>query len=308
MKILIVGSGIVGEATGTVLSEHGFDITFADVNAGVVSRLRGKGYKASEVRTIDRPDADIFMISVPTYPLDLCKDEATAEKLEQKMSPLEWCDIGIDFTKSAADTVGRWLAEGNRYRMVVLRSAVLPGTTEELVIPALERHSGKKAGSDFGVCVNPEYLRERTSVEDIRKPWVTVIGELDKRSGDMLEGLYRWATCPLYRISVKEAEMQKFVHNLVNAAKISFFNEMRLVCERIGVNAEKIIPVVAKSAEALWNAEYGTKNYGPFGGKCLPKDTVAFLAWAKKGGMETRLMEAVLEINDIYEKRLQPVS
>ena len=305
-KILIVGSGVVGEATGTVFAEHGFDVTFSDINPGVLSRLKQKGHKVLPMNETEKPDTDIYMVSVPTYPLDLCKDEASAEKLEKATSPLEWCDIGIDFTKSAAKKLGEWLGRSKGYQVVAIRSAVLPGTTEDLVIPIMEKHSGKKAGKDFGVCVNPEYLRERQSIEDIRNPWITVFGELDKRSGDLLEEVYRWVTCPLYRgLTLKEAEMQKFIHNLYNAAKISYFNEMRLVCESIGVNAEKIIPIVAKSAEAQWNPEYGTKNYGPYGGTCLPKDSVAFLSWAKLGGMETRLMKAVLEVNQVFEKRLK---
>ncbi|MBI2832137.1 MAG: hypothetical protein HYX79_07770 [Chloroflexi bacterium] len=308
-KILIVGSGIVGEATGTTLLQHGFDVTFSDASPDVVKRLGAKGYNAFEAGKLEKPEVDVYMVSVPTYPIDLCKDEAAAEKLEKSMSPLEWCEIGIDFTKSASITIGKWLAKADRYQVVVIRSAVLPGTTEDLVIPLLQEHSGKKAGRDFGVCVNPEYLREKESFEDLANPWVTVIGEMDKRSGDKLEDLYRWATCPMYRgLSLKEAEMQKFIHNLFNAAKISFFNEMRLVSERIGVNASKIIPIVVKSAEGIWNPEYGTKDYGPFGGKCLPKDTLAFLSWAKRGGMETRVLEAVVEVNRVYEKRLQSVS
>ncbi len=305
MKILIVGSGIVGEATGTVLREHGQDVTFADVNAGVVGRLKAKGLNAIETKDVRQPEVDMYMISVPTYPLDLCKDEAAAEKLEQAMSPLEWCNIGIDFTKSAAQTLGEWMRTTKSYQVVVVRSAVLPGTTQDVVIPTIEKISGKKAGKDFGVCVNPEYLRERQSIDDLRSPWVTTIGELDKRSGDAVAEAYKWSKAPMYRVALKEAEMQKFVHNLFNAAKISFFNEMRLVSERIGVDPDKIFPIVVKSAEAQWNPEYGTKNYGPFGGKCLPKDTVAFLSWAKLGGMETRVMQATLDVNEVFEKRMQ---
>ena len=305
MKITIVGSGVVGEATGTVLLQHEFDIVFTDVNAGVVSRLREKGYRALEIRELDNADTDVYMLSVPTYPLDLCQGQAEADRLEQSMSPLEWCDVGIEFTKSASATIGKWLAAADRYQVVVVRSAVLPGTTEDVVIPALEQYSGKRAGMDFGVCVNPEYLRERTAVQDIASPWVNVIGELDERSGDRLQQVYSWSTAPLYRISLKEAEMQKFIHNLCNATKISFFNEMRLICEQIGVDDDKVIPIVAKSAEALWNPEYGTKDYGPFGGKCLPKDTVAFVAWANRGGMEGRIVQAAIEVNNLYAKRLQ---
>lgn len=305
MKITIVGSGVVGEATGTVLAQHGFDIVFADVNAGVVSRLREKGYRAFETRELDKVDADIYMLSVPTYPLDLCRDQAEAERLEQSISPLEWCDIGIDFTKSASTTIGKWLASANRYQLVVIRSAVLPGTTEDMIIPILQEQSGKRAGVDFGVCVNPEYLRERVAVADIANPWVNVIGELDKKSGDILQQVYTWSTAPLYRVSLKEAEMQKFIHNLCNATKISFFNEMRLLCQQIGVDDGKVIPIVAKSAEALWNPEYGTGDYGPFGGKCLPKDTVAFVAWAHRSGWEARMVKAAIEVNDLYAERLQ---
>jgi UDPglucose 6-dehydrogenase len=302
----MVGSGIVGEATGTVFAEHGFDVTFSDTIPGVVSRLREKGFKAFEVKDVMKPDVDMFMIAVPTYPLDLCKDAASAEKLEQSMSPVEWCDIGVDFSKSAAETIGKWIAAAKRYQVVVVRSAVLPGTTDDVIIPLIEKHSGKKAGKDFGVGVNPEYLRERSAVEDIRNPWVTTIGELDKRSGDMLESLYKWSIAPLYRgLTLKEAEMQKFVHNLYNAAKISYFNEMRLFCEKLKVSADKIMPIVVKSAEAIWNPAYGTKDYGPFGGKCLPKDTVAFIAWAHRSGMHSRMIEAAVDVNQVYEKRLQ---
>ncbi len=307
-RILIVGSGVVGEATGTVMSSHGFDVTFSDTSPEVVNRLKSKGYKAFEIAKLEKPDTDIYMISVPTYPIDICKDEAAAEKLERSMSPLEWCDLGINFIKLASDTVGKWLLKADRYQLVVVRSAVLPGTTEDMVIPILSEQSGKKAGVGFGVCVNPEYLRERVSVQDIAEPWVTVIGALDGRSGDMLEEVYKWAKCPLHRISLKEAEMQKFVHNLCNANKISFFNEMRLVCERIGVDGGRIIPIVVKSAEAIWSPEYGTRDYGPFGGKCLPKDTLAFLSWAKRSGMEAHMLEAAIEVNHIFERRLQQVA
>ncbi|MBI2850776.1 MAG: hypothetical protein HYX80_07025 [Chloroflexi bacterium] len=308
IKILIVGSGVVGGATGMVLSQHGFDVTFTDVSAGVVSRLKEKGFRAFETKELKKVVTDIYMLSVPTYPLDLCKDQAEADKLEQSMSPLEWCDIGIDFTKSASETIGKWLAGADRYQLVTVRSAVLPGTTEDVIIPILEKESGKRAGADFGVCVNPEYLRERVAVEDIANPWVNVIGELDVRSGAMLQQVYTWSKAPLYRVSLKDAEMQKFIHNLFNATKISFFNEMRLICEQAGVKAEKIIPIVVKSAEAMWNPEYGTKDYGPFGGKCLPKDTVAFVAWAERSGWNARMIKAAIEVNDIYDKRLRELS
>lgn len=306
-KILVLGSGIVGEATGAVMAEHGLDVTFADVNSGVIGRLREKGHRAFLTEELTGPEADLYLISVPTYPIDLCQDEANATVLAQSMTPQEWCKVGIDFTKNAARTIGKWLSRRDGYRVVVLRSAVLPGTTEETIIPILEAQSGKKAGEDFGVCINPEYLRENSSLTDTAKPWVIVIGGLDKRSGDAVQEVYQWVACPVYRISIKEAEMQKFVHNLFNAAKISFFNEMRLISRHIGVDFENIVPIVIKSAEGIWNPAYGTRNMGPFGGKCLPKDTFAFIEWAKQSGFEARMVEAAVEVNKIIERQLQPL-
>jgi len=286
-SIFIVGSGVVGQATGRGLAAKGFEVTFIDIDPVVVSQLRREGYYAFEVEELEKPDADVFMVSVPTYPL--------ARK-----------GNGLDSIKMASISVGNWLSGINKYCLVVVRSAVLPGITEEIVIPTLEWYSRKSAGRDFGICVNPEYLRERCGEEDFLNPWIVVIGELDKNSGNLLQELYCWVNCPIYRVALNEAEIQKFIHNLCNAAKISFFNEMRLACRRMGLDCEKIFPLVAQSAESIWNPIYGTRDLGPFGGSCLPKDAVAFLSWAKEQGMETPLAEAVLKVNQVLEKRLEP--
>jgi len=290
-SIFIVGSGLVGQATGKGLVTKGFKVTFIDVRTAIVNQLRQQGYEAFEVSEVKKPDAEIFMLSTPTYSLNQNRNRS-----------------GLDFIKQAATSIGSWLSKTDKYCLVVVRSTVLPGTTQEIVIPILEEYSGKNAGRDFGVCMNPEYLRERCDEEDFSNPWIVVIGELDRQSGDLLEEVYQWVNCPVYRIPIKEAEIQKFIHNLCNAAKISFFNEVRLVCQRIGLDCEKIFPLVAQSAEAIWNPLYGTRDLGPFGGSCLPKDTIAFLSWAKEQGMETPLTDAVLKVNETVKKRLELVT
>jgi UDPglucose 6-dehydrogenase len=287
--VFIVGSGLVGQATGKGLATKGFRVTFIDVRPKVVSQLRQQGYQAFEVSKVRKTGADIFMLSPPTYSLNRNMNRS-----------------GLDFVKEAAISIGVWLSKIDKYCLVVVRSTVLPGTTEEVVIPILEEYSGKNAGRDFGICANPEYLRERCAEEDFSNPWIVVIGELDKRSGDLLQEVYHWVDCPVYRVLIKEAEMEKFVHNLFNAAKISFFNEMRLVCQRIGLDGEKIFPLVAQSAEAIWNPLYGTRDLGPFAGSCLPKDTIAFLSWAKEQGMATPLVDAVLRVNEALVRHLEP--
>jgi len=288
-SIFIVGSGLVGQATGKGLATKGFKVTFIDVRSAIVNQLRQQGYQAFEASEVKKTDADIFMLSVPTY------------SLKPGIN-------GLDFVKEAATSIGSWLSKTDKYCLVVIRSTVLPGTTKEVVTPILEEHSGKSAGRDFGICANPEYLRERCAEEDFLNPWLVLIGELDKRSGDLLQEVYHWVDCPVYRLPIKETEIQKFVHNLFNAAKISFFNEMRLVCRQMGLDCEKVFPRVAQSAEAIWNHSYGTRDLGPFGGSCLPKDTIAFLSWAKEQGMETPLVDAVLRVNEALERRLEPTS
>jgi UDPglucose 6-dehydrogenase len=288
-SIFIVGSGLVGQATGKGLVAKGFGVTFIDVRPAIVNQLRQQEYEAFEVAEVKKPDTDIFMLSPPTY------------SLKPGIN-------GLDFVKEAATSVGRWLSKIDKYCLVVIRSTVLPGTTEGTIIPILEEYSGKGAGRDFGVCANPEYLRERCAEEDFLNPWLVLIGELDKRSGDLLQEVYHWVDCPVYRLPIREAEIQKFVHNIFNATKISFFNEMRLACRQVGLDCEKIFPCVVQSAEASWNHSYGTRDLGPFGGSCLPKDTTAFLSWAKEQGMETPLVDAVLRVNEALVRHLEPAS
>ena len=162
----------------------------------------------------------------------------------------------------------------------------------------------KKAGEDFGVCMNPEYLRENRNEEDFKNPWLVTIGELDSKSGEAIEGIYDPHKCPIIHLPLEAAEMQKYVHNLFNACKISFFNEMRVVCEAVNVDADKVFELVVKSAEAQWNPQYGIRDFGAYGGTCLPKDTTAFMAWAKDElGKSMPLLRAVIRVNDITKER-----
>lgn len=278
-RIAIIGSGVVGQATGKGFNSKGFDITFIDVNPKIVENLKNEGfnaYLASE--TIPQTDISIFTVPTPTI------DDA----------------ISLEYLKNAAKDLGKRLATMNNYHLAVVRSTVPPGTTES-IISILEEYSGKKVGKDFGVCMNPEYLREVSSVEDFANPWIVVIGEYDKKSGNTLEEIYRVFDCPIHHVSLTEAEMQKYVHNLYNASKITFFNEMRRIAKEIGVDADKIFELTTKSCEGIWNHSYGTKDFGPFGGACLPKDTQAFLAWAKSEGLQADLLEATISVNKSFE-------
>lgn len=293
-NIAVIGSGVVGQATGKVIHQKGSNVTFIDSNKSIVDKLLDEGYSAFNPSGIKEFDFDVLMISVPTYNAKAC-DNGNAENAPPPTpEEVEKCTHAIEkATEYAADLVRRI----DKYCVVIVRSAILPGVTENSIIPILEKHSGKNLGEGFGVCVNPEYLRERHATKDFAKPKLVVIGQSDTRAGEMVEKLYDWAECPIYKTTIKEAEMQKFVHNILNAAKISFYNEMRGVCKEIGVDAEVIFPLVAKSAEASWNPYYGTRDLGPFGGSCLPKDTSAFLRWARAKEIDMPVLKATIEVN-----------
>lgn len=288
MKICIVGSGVVGQATGRGFLAKGRNVTFSDINPAVIQKLRQEGHAAFTIEELNSSDdfdydVTIFTVSTPTVN----------------------GEVKLDYLKAAAADLGKRLAKTSKYHLAVVRSTVPPGTTENLLLPIIEEHSQKKVGRDFGLCMNPEYLREVSAKEDFAKPWIIVFGEHDQRSGDMLEKVYEGFTCPIHRISIAEAELQKYVHNLFNAAKIAFFNEMRDVAKKSGINPDRVFRLVAQSAEAMWNPEYGIRDFGPFQGSCLPKDTRGFLTWAEKNGWEMPYLRAAVETNEaLFLKKL----
>jgi UDPglucose 6-dehydrogenase len=184
---------------------------------------------------------------------------------------------------------------------VAVKSTVVPGTTEGAIIPLLERNSGKRAGSGFGVCVNPEFLREGQALSDFFNPDRVIIGELDERSGNTLYQLYRDFKCPILRTDLRTAEMIKYASNAFLAAKISFINEIGNICKRLGINVYEVAKGMGldrRISPHFLNAGIG------FGGSCFPKDVRALMARARELGYEPRLLEAVMALNEDQPLRL----
>lgn len=279
-RVAVIGSGVVGQATGRGFLARGIAVTFVDTNLDKVQSLREEGLVAcTPTELAEREhDVDVTVLTVST--------------------PTHEGKIDLTHLRAAAEDLGRRLAHTSKYHVVVVRSTVVPGTTEDLVAASIEKFSGRQRGKDFGLCMNPEYLREKTSVQDFHEPWIVVIGQYDQRSGNTVAALYRDFPCPIFRVTLREAEAQKYVHNLFNAVKITFFNELRQVCRHAGIDSEAIFPLVAQSAEGMWNPAYGTKDYGPFDGMCLPKDTQAFLHWAQTNGWEMPLLATAITVNN----------
>ncbi len=280
-KVAIIGSGVVGQASGKGLIAKGHQVIFADVNLKTLLQLSQKGFEAVEMDNLAEKieDIEIFFLSVST--------------------PTENGKINLDYIKAATASLGKAMAKKTNYSVVVFRSTLPPGTSRNVLTPIIEENSGLKAGKNFGVCMNPEYLREAKAEEDFLKPKAITIGALGDRSFDRLNRMYSPFEAPVYRMSLEEAEMQKYIHNIFNATKIAFFNEMRQVAEELGIETEKMFSLVVKTAEASWNPEYGTKNFGPFNGMCLPKDTAAFKAWARENlDLDMLILGSVIDSNN----------
>jgi UDPglucose 6-dehydrogenase len=171
-------------------------------------------------------------------------------------------------------------------------------TTEERITPILERASGKRAGVDFGVAMNPEFLRQVSSEQDFLRPWLTVLGASDRETAEQLDELYRSFGSLTVRCTPTEAETIKYVNNIYNALKISYFNEVHAICQQLGIDSNVVGSAVARSAESMWNPLYGTRGGVPFGGACLPKDTTAFMAFVRERGWDHLMLEATIEVNE----------
>lgn len=212
--------------------------------------------------------------------------------------------IDLSEVQEVAEKIGRALAKRSDYHVVVVRSTVVPGTTEELVIPALERFSGKKAGVNFGVCMIPEFLREGQALKDFLFPQNigVVFGEYDKKSGDSVFKLYRTFDAEIMRTSLRTAEMIKYARNSYLAKDVSFANEIANVCQRCGADYLQVKKGMEMDTR-IGKGRFLDAGTG-FGGSCFPKDIKALVAKAAQVGVEPKLLRATLEVNDLQPRKL----
>ena len=290
MKIAVVGIGYVGLTTALMLAELGHKVTAIDIDKwkvkcinsgkspiyepGVEELLKkhiGKNIVATTEMAIEDKDLTFICVGTPSRP-----------------------DGSIDLTylKSAAEEIGSKLS---RYQVIVVKSTVVPGTTENVVIPILERKSGLKVGEGFGIAMCPEFLREGMALYDTFNPDRIIIGEYDIRSGDVVESIYKSFTAPILRTDIKTAEMIKYASNAFLAIKISFANELANICHKLGIDVYDVMKGVGmdhRISPHFLNAGIG------FGGSCFPKDVKALINLAKELGYEPLLLESVLKIND----------
>lgn len=276
--IVIVGSGVVGTATGKGFRSRNHQVTFVDIDPQRLAELRREGLEASDVVVL-RDEPAVVFLTLPTpndgRRWDLC--------------PL------LEGTRAVGEALGR----SDGFHTVVVRSTVPPGTTERVVQPLLEQCSGKTLGEGFALASNPEFLRAQCALEDFLNPWMTVIGARSRRTQERLGDLLAPFGGEVRRFEdPAEAELIKCAHNLYNATKISFWNELWQVTRAIGADPIEVAATVARSAEGSFNPEYGIRGGAPYGGACLPKDTKGFLGFAAELGVDMPLIAAVDEVNE----------
>ncbi len=217
-------------------------------------------------------------------------------------TPTKNAKIDLSYVKAAAEGIGKILRYKDSYHVIVVKSTVVPTTTEKVVIPMLERSSRKKAGKGFGVCMNPEFLTE------IRESWIAddkftrdffteeriVVGEFDKKSGDVVEELYRPLKLPIFRVNLRTAEMVKYASNCALASRISYWNEIYYICQKVRVDSDAVAKIAALDSRI---GKYGTIHGKAFGGKCFPKDLAALIHFSTEVGHDPKLLKAVEEVN-----------
>jgi UDPglucose 6-dehydrogenase len=289
-RIFIVGSGVVGTATGLGLAHRGHKVTFVDVLPSRVNALGADGLDATDQLDLTGEEESFIFLTLPT-PHVVKPSAAPGGQAERRY------DLSA-FLQGVRD-VGEALRISDEIHTVVVRSTVPPGTTLRSVLPLLEQTSGKREGEGFAVASNPKFLRAASAAEDFRHPWMTIVGARNKRTGERLAELLRPFGGELRVFDdPTTTETIKIVHNVFNAVKISFWNEMWGLSKALNVDPNAVSSTVAISAEGSWNTAYGIVGGAPYGGACLPKDTNGLLGLARSLGVEMPLLMAAIAVNE----------
>jgi len=303
MKISVFGLGYVGTVSAACFAQQGHQVVGVDVNQQKVDIINS-GHSPVIEQDID----EIIFREVNS-----CNLRATTNATEGILnSDISLICVGtpsqdngsldLKFVERVCSDIGQALAKKKHYHTVVFRSTVLPGTTQTTVIPALEKASGLIAGRDFGLCHNPEFLREGTSVKDFYDPPFTVIGKLDQQAAEITANLYQELDAPTAIVSLETAEMVKYTCNAFHALKVVFANEIGNICKSQNVDSHQLMEIFCMDNKLNLSPYYLKPGFA-FGGSCLPKDLRALLYFSQNQDQRVPVLEAILPSNDLQVKR-----
>ncbi len=303
LAISVFGMGYVGTVTAACLASKGFRVVGVDLNPAKVEALNSgrspivepgvsdliaKAVADGLLSATSRPEQAVLATDVSF----LCV--GTPSLRNGKL------DLG--HVQRVCEEIGRALTHKETFHLVVLRSTALPGTAESLVVPALEKASEKKCGTTFGVCVNPEFMREATAVADFLDPAITVIGAADPEHSRILREIYSWAPGRVFETSFRSAEMVKYSCNAWHAVKVAFANEMGTLAKALDVDAAAVTEIFLADTRLNVSPSYLRPGFA-FGGSCLPKDLRAINYRAKEADLRLPVLAAVLPSNDEHLDR-----
>ncbi len=298
MRISVLGLGYVGTVSAGCLADAGHEVIGVDpnetkvnlINQGkspiiekdideIISRVVGNGHLKAVIsveEAIALSEISLICVGTPSQPNG---------------------SLHLGFVRRVCEQVGSALQEKQGFHVVVMRSTMLPGSMRDVVIPILEEYSGKGAGVDFGVCNNPEFLREGTAVSDFYSPPKTVIGEIDRTSGDCVAKLYEHLDAPLIRTEVETAEMVKYGDNVWHALKVGFANEIGNLCKALGIDSHQVMDIFCQDTKLNLSPYYLKPGFA-FGGSCLPKDVRALSYKARSLDLDLPILNAILPSNE----------
>lgn len=303
MRISIFGLGYVGCVSAACFAKEGHDVLGVDVNP-------------TKIEIVNRGDSPIVEAGMN----ELLKEMVTAKRLRATTNTQEAIDnsdlslvcvgtpsnangsLDLSYVERVCQEIGAALGHKEARHTVVIRSTMLPGTIATVVVPALEEKSGKRAGSDFGICINPEFLREGTSLKDFYAPPFTLIGADDDQTANAVRQLYANIDAPVFVTPVKTAEMVKYVCNCFHALKISFANEVGNICKSLGIDSHEVMDVFCQDTKLNLSPYYLKPGFA-FGGSCLPKDLRAINYKAKQLDVEIPVLAALLPSNRLQIER-----
>lgn len=300
MNIAVFGLGYVGCVSAACLSRLGHQVIGVDVNPEKVRMIN-----AGKSTIVEEEIGDIVREAVDQG--QLTATESTEDAISASQISLvcvgtpsnENGSLNLDYVEGCCASIGKALAAKEDYHVVVIRSTMLPRSIRSRVIPVLEKSSGKKAGEDFGLCINPEFLREGSSVYDFHNPPYTVIGALDDRSADLLGRMYSQIDAPLLQVPIEAAEMIKYASNSFHALKICFANEIGRLCKEAGVDSHLLMDVFCRDDKLNISRAYLKPGFA-FGGSCLPKDVRALNYFARTVDQNVPVLSSLIPSNQAH--------
>jgi len=307
MNISVVGLGYVGAVCSAALANEGHNVIGVDIDKTKIDLINeGKSpIVEKDLDTLIEKNVKEGRLSATTD-LKYAIQNSDITFIAVGTPSKENGNIDLSYIEAAAKSIGEVLKDKKEFHIVVMRSTVLPGTGNNVVIPIIEQYSSKKVGVDFGYASNPEFLRESTAIWDFYNPPKTVIGASDEKTATVLEDLYSFIDskeAPLFKTEIPVAEMVKYSDNSWHAVKVTFGNEIGMICSRLGIDSHKVMKIFVSDRKLNISPYYLIPGFA-FGGSCLPKDVKAITYKAKEVDEKTPLLNSLMESNEYQIRRV----